>query len=117
MDVHDPRVGAAEGGVERGVMEAVVVDFVEADRDLHRRRTALGVLSGQVGEELLGREGQFLHPALEEIAGQGCLGKHHQLRRLFPPGHLGEDGAESGQVLGIPALGGTELDDGEAEHA
>ncbi len=75
MDVTDSGVGPAERGVHPGVVEPVAVDFIEAEGYVERRSAGFLVLSAEVGEELVAGDGEVPHPALQEVAGQGGLGR------------------------------------------
>jgi hypothetical protein len=117
MDVPDAGVGAAEGGVQAGVEEPVLVHFVEAEGDVERRRLGVAVLTGEVVEQPVGGHGEIQDAALEEVACEGGLGRHDELGRLGRRRRRAEDVAEPAEVLPVGALPGAHLCDGEAEHA
>ena len=116
VHVPDARVGAAERGIEAGVEQPVLVHLVESEGDVERRGLRVAVLAGEVVEQLFGAEGQVAHAALEEIAGEGGLGRHDQLGRLRRRRGLAEDVAEPAEVLLVGTLAGPQLSDGKAEH-
>ena len=116
MDVPDAGLRSAERGVQAGIEQPVLVDFVEAEGDVERRSLRVAVLAGQVVEELVGAQGQVAHAALEKVSGEGGLGCHDQLGRLRRAGGLAEDGTEPAEVFLVRAFARAHLSDGEAEH-
>ena len=50
VDMANPGIGAAQPGIDRRVVEAVLVDLVEAQGDVERRRLRVAVLSCQIVE-------------------------------------------------------------------
>ena len=93
------------------------MDLVEAQRNVEWRGAGLLVLPAEIGEELVGGDGQIPHPALQEIAGQGGLRRDEELRRLRPASDLPEEGAETAEVFLVCPFLGPYLGDGKAEHS
>jgi hypothetical protein len=79
VNVPDARVGSAEAGRHRGIVQPGAPTLVEAGNDFHRRSPRLAVHSCQVLEQLLGGERELLHPAFEEVSGERGLGKGEQV--------------------------------------
>ena len=50
VDMADPGIGAAQPGIERRVVEPVLVDLVEAQGDVERRRLRVAVLAREIVE-------------------------------------------------------------------
>ena len=117
VDVPDPGVTAAQAGVDRGIVEPVLVDLVEAEGDIERRGLGVAVLAGEIVEELIGGDRQIADAALEEVPGERRLRPHDQIRRLRPAAGLPKERAQSAEVLLIGALVRAQLGDGQAEHA
>jgi hypothetical protein len=111
VDVPDAGVRAAERGVERGVVQPVLEDLVEADRDVERWSARRAVLPAEVVEQPLGGDGEVPHAAFDEIAGERCLRREEQFRRLRPARHLAEERAEPAEILVVRPLPGPELGD------
>jgi hypothetical protein len=116
VDVTDTGPGSAERGVDPGVVEAVMVDLVEAQRDVQRQSAGFLVLLTEIIKELVCGDGEITNTALEKVPGEGSFRTDQQIRWLGPGADLPKKGAEAAEVLPIGSLMGTYLGNGEAEH-
>ena len=117
MDVADARVGPAEAGVQGRVVEAILVQLVEAEGDVEGRSPGIAVLTEEIVEEPVGTDREVPDTPLEEIPGERRLRTHDQVGGLGPAAGLSEIRAEPAEILLVGALVGAQLCDGEAEHA
>jgi hypothetical protein len=92
------------------------VDFIEPEGNVERRGAGSLVLPAEVGEELVAGNGEVPYSPLQEIAGQGGLGRNQQFGGLRPMPDLPEEGAEPAEIFLIRPFPGPYLGDGESEH-
>jgi protein tyrosine phosphatase (PTP) superfamily phosphohydrolase (DUF442 family) len=116
VDVADAGIGTAQRSVEAGIVESVPVDLIKPERDVHRVDSGFFMLAAEVIEELIGRDGQVPHTALEEVTSECGFRSHDEVRWLGPSGNLPEERPESAKILLIRPLVGPHLGYGEAEH-
>ncbi len=90
----DARVLAAERGVQARVVEVVLEDFVEPDRDVYGRGSRGLVLDCEIAEQCPRRDGHVPHAPFDEIAGRGGLGKHDQVHRRVELRDLSQHAAD-----------------------
>ena len=116
VDVADAGVAISQSGVERGVVEPVLVQLVEAEGDVERRGLGIAVLAREILEQLLRRHGEIPHATLEEVAGERRFRRHDQVGRLRPPPRFPEVRSEPAEILLVGALVGPKLRNGKAKH-
>jgi hypothetical protein len=117
VNVPNPGVWPAERSVEARVIKSIPMDFVEAERNIDRRRAGFFVLAAEVIEQPIGRNREISNTTLQEVAGQRRFRCDDQLRWLRPCPHLAKQSAQPAEVLLVSPLVGADLGDSEAEHA
>jgi len=112
--MHVPHVGflPVEREVQRRVVDVILKALVESDDDIDRRA---GVRGRQIAGERAGRDGELLHAALDEVARGRCLRKDDQRGPGIELCRLGDDSANPGHILGVLALVGAELGQGDPD--
>ena len=83
MDVMDARLTVAECDVHRTVVQLVVPDFVEAERDVERSRRGdrVAIRRVEIGSERSRGDRVVANTALQEVSGQRTLGRHSTVGR------------------------------------
>ncbi len=104
VDMADAPVGATQGRVQRRVVVPVPELFVEADRDVHRRRGGEGMLRRQIPMQGTSRHGQLANTALQEVPRQCGFRKDDEAWWSCEPGGLREDPTDTPQVPGVVTL-------------
>ncbi len=94
----------------------VLEQLVEPDGHVHGGGAQLLVARLEIAEQRPGRDRDVFHSPFDEVAGGRRFGKHDQGRRHLERHRLRQHRGDAINVLGVFALGGAELGDGDAEH-
>ncbi len=117
MNVHEPRTFRAEFGVQRRVVDVLIVFLIETD---HRVNRPAGTGSarpglGQMIEHLPGGDGMLAHASLEEVSGRGGFREHDEIRSRREAVQSSETVGDAVQAGGRISLVGTKLREREME--
>src|SRR5262249_43575537 len=114
----DPRLTRAECDVDRTVVELVVPYFVEAERDIDRRRRCDGAsIDGvEIGGERAGGDRAIANAALEEVAGQRALGPNEHVGARAEWIDLGENRFQPLEIAAVIAFPRLDLGHGEVDE-
>jgi hypothetical protein len=73
------------------------------------------MLLGKVAKDRTHRKRNLRDASLYEIPREYRLGKHHEVRGALLPRHLGEDGTDAPEILGVIPFTWTNLCDYDVE--